>query len=161
MNDLTTNVRKAIPPITAIYKILMQSAVLRNQFGKADISNTQWREIESLVALGEESVEGNYDVYDLYTYIRAMLAFVHVLTTEIKPAMDRELSLPRHQVSPENRMAVQMTVSNLDNNVRMLLDRLSDLYITVSRLDENQHGPQGALRNEFPDMADPNTWIVE
>ena len=160
MNESQQSVQRAIEPVKVVYQTILQNAVLRNKLAKTGLSDTQWREVERLVALGDTYAPDEYDVYNLYSYIRSMLAFARSLVTEVKPALRSELSRPRSATSTENRVALEMTVSNLDSNVRILLGRLSDLYIAARRVDEKQQGSERARRNEFRDLADAKTWEI-
>ncbi len=160
MDELQQQVYNALEPVREVYSTLLQNAVLRTRLGKAGLTDSEWREIESLAIKGPDQPAYELDIYALYSWISTMLAFARALATKVKPALKQELSRTRPQATDSGRIALEMTASNLDSNISVLVDRLSDLYIAVSRLDENRHGSEKALRASFHDLADSKTWQV-
>lgn len=162
MDELQDQIRKAIDPVRAVYKTLLQNSALRNRLNRAGITDSRQREIERLMRSSDMSSGDAHEPYDVYTCIEALLEVARALAGEVGPSLKREISQQQSQMSSENRIALQMTLSNLDSNVRALVDRLSDLYIATSRLDEHRNGAaRSVLRRQFPELAQSHTWQIE
>ena len=158
MSDYTANVRKAIDMVKTDYDEFMHNALLRGSIRNLSLDDNQWRQIEQLISLAEERWESELDVEALYSAIQSMLAFARALLTEAKPRMQTELSRPRQHHSPENRVVLSMTVSNMEVNVRHLREHLSVLYAAVIGLDEERNGQRRAIHRQFPDLANETAW---
>lgn len=161
MNDIRYKVGNMIAPVTDIYRLLTQNTVLRHRLAIAGLSDNQWREIEMLVALGEDSSSETFDLFNIYAGIRSLLAFAQALISEIKPALRHELAKPQSQISAQNRVAIRMTYSNLDYNARVLVDRLSDLYIALNNNVTKDHEKYDSIRKEFADLTESKAWTLE
>lgn len=161
MSDNWQSIPATVMPVAETYRTLTQNTVLRHAFGNAELSETEWREIEDLAAIADVTEPHKIDLNTIYSGIYAMLALARSLKMEIKPVLSRELTQPRSQMSKQNRVALEMTSSNLESNARMLVDRLSDLYVEISRIDDQTNGEQRAVRKRYPELADPSTWTIE
>lgn len=161
MGEIHDEIQESIDPVRSVYETLLRNSVLRNRLNNAGISDSQQREVARLMRLGDVASDDAYDPYDLYTCIEAMLSLARALTTDVGPSIRRELCRPYSQMSRENRIALQMTLSNLDSNVRALIDRISDLYIATTHFDEHRNGAaRSVLRRHFRELTDWRTWDV-
>ncbi|MFO8063185.1 MAG: hypothetical protein ACQETQ_03970 [Spirochaetota bacterium] len=161
MPNTTTNVISAALEVKRQYQTLMNNVILRNKAQNTSLSSSQWRDMDRLLLLDEDAEDGSIDVYETYVSIEAMQEFVRLLMTEVRSELRAELSNPRSHVSRENRIALQMTLANFDDNVRRLVDKLAELYVAVAELDEARSGSRQPVRAQFPELTDPASWLTD
>ena len=160
MTELEKSIAQAVRGAKRIHQAMMQNTILRNNLANSSLSDEDWRAIEHLTQHSDEQELQILDVYELYGGVRALLAMARTLNSEVKPNLRSELARPRGQISPENRVVLEMTVTNLDHNVGQLLDCAGELYVATGKLDEEQNGAERMARADFPELSDPKTWEV-
>jgi hypothetical protein len=148
--EALADVRRALRPVKRVYAAIMQNTLLRSRLASSSLESGTWREVEWLV---EQSREGEDDrdrpsagasvereIERFYSAFRAALHFRTVLADEIRPVLKSELSRPRSSASRENRLLLEMTANNIDENIELLVRGLSVVFEAVRRLDTVVYG---------------------
>ena len=152
---------RTLRPVTRVYAAIMQNTVLRSQLASSTLSDSEWRDIEALIDDGSREEKQDYDEEGLYAGISAMLVFTKILSKEIKPALKTQLAHPRGAVANPNRVVVQMTLSNIDENISRLIQSLKVSFEAIQRLDTAKYGTPHVLRTAFSGLNDSEAWTVQ
>jgi hypothetical protein len=154
-------VARALRPVTRVYAAIMQNVVLRSNLASSTLSDSEWRDIETLVDVGSGEEQEDYDEELLYAGVGALLVFAKILSSEIKPALKTQLAQPRSALSSANRVVVEMTLSNMDENINRLVEGLKVSFEAIQRLDTAKYGTPYVLRTTFTSLADSEAWTVQ
>lgn len=153
-------IQRVVDSLNSVYRSISQNETLRVELNRSSITPTQWREVDAVLTPSTPRRKAaTNDLYTLYQGLGAMLAVVKVLATEVRPSVRyRVLQARQGRATPS--ALLKMTAANLDGNIKLLLERLTELYKAVSRLDETQNGKARTIGAKFPELADPATWAV-
>ena len=169
--EALAEVRRALRPVKRVYAAIMQNTLLRSRLASSSLENGTWREVEWLVEQSREDEDRQQksptgapreqEIEHFYTGVRAVLLFRTVLADEIRPTLKSELSRPRSSASKENRLLLEMTANNIDENIELLVRGLSVVFEAVRRLDTVLHGRPHILESRMPDLLDVDLWPRE
>ena len=105
-----------------------------------------------------EEERETHDVESLYAGVRATLIFTKLLAKEIKPLLKNERLQAQDSTHKETRVVLEMTLSNLDENISLLHMGLKGTFEAVQRLEDANFGTPHVLRSRFPELEDEQTW---
>jgi len=158
MDQSEEPVEKAIVSLGETYRVLIQNHALQRELSRSTVSPAEMRLIDDMLSLPDANPKLPIEPFSLCEGVVAMLTVIKALRSEVAPAIKRELAGYGREQKTIARTALQLTASNLDSNLRILVDRLADLYGAVSQLDERKSGKAGRIAKRFPELADPSTW---
>lgn len=153
-------VQRVVDSLNSAYRGITQNETLRGELNRSSITPTQWREVDAILTPSTpRGTTTTNDLYTLYQGLTAMLAIVKALATEVRPSVRSRVTQARQGRTTANAL-LQMTAANLDGNIKLLLERLTELYAVVGHLDESQNGKTRKVGAKFPQLADSATWDV-
>lgn len=162
MAETTITLLNAIADVQRNYETIMQNVVMRSWARKSSLSDSQWREMEYLLDVDarSSSPDREVDLYRLYLAVRSARDFCHALMDEVAPLIRQELARPRAHMDEQNRVAMQLTATNLTENVRALMDGLSEVYVSATRLEAARAERAELVTRYVPELTDPNQWVL-
>lgn len=153
-------IQRVVESLNSVYRSITQNETLRGELNRSSITPTQWREVDAVLTPSTpRRTTATNDLYTLYQGVTAILAVVKALATEVRPSIRSRVTQARQGRATASAL-LQMTAANLDGNIKLLLERLTQLYGAVSRLDESRNGKTRAVGAKFPELTDPQTWAV-
>lgn len=152
-------VSRALSALVTNYQGLIHNETIHRELSRSTLTPAQWRDMDALVDVASHTKERINDLYTIYQGISSFLAFVRVLATETRPALRAKVTQARHRGGAPNSL-LEMTASILEDNSRLLLDRIGDLYAAATHLDEQAHGGEHKVGRTFRELNDPATWAI-
>jgi hypothetical protein len=115
------------------------------------IDNTAWNTIEDFMEKESRFSYQGVELEDLYRQIAAAAQFVFLARRDMPSIRSRQDT--GHSLSEPDRVLREMTLNNLNSNLKVLADLLYELYIKLVELDKAKN-PRNPLYSQIPDLVD-------
>jgi hypothetical protein len=115
------------------------------------IDNTAWNIIEDFMEKESRFTYQGFEMEDLYRQVAAAAQFVFFARRDMPSIRSRQDI--NHSLSESDRVLREMTLNNLNSNLKVLTDLLYELYIKLVELDKMKN-PRNPLYSQIPDLVD-------
>lgn len=157
-------IQPALQNLSRVYQTIIGNHDLNEELVRSPLPSQQWHEIEGLfynLTVKDEAQQP--DFFSYYQGITALRRMARILLTHVQRRLTARISIARRErTGRSNELPLlELTVSALDSNVKSLVDRLVDLFVTVNRINETQNGTTKKIAREFPELSRSDAWMFE
>jgi len=124
------------------YRIFSSNNFIKSYLFEADISKSDWMDIEDLFNANQYYDSTGYDLGKLYDQLLTFTKFLTRLERDIVPKMQNEANARANTLSKDNRVIFKMTVNNAPGNVKTLEGLVKELFESLKMLDRSAHGEE-------------------
>ncbi|MBN2322456.1 MAG: hypothetical protein JXQ30_01880 [Spirochaetes bacterium] len=135
MTFTDTAVREIIEKLQDHYHTFYGNQFIRYYLLDSRIPRSIWLDIETLLD-SEREFDGLKDVYER---ILSFTSFVSDIKNTILPKMMEDSRSRLQKMSPDSRILFKMTLSNLNENIRIFKEIIGELLSNVKRVDAATH----------------------
>jgi hypothetical protein len=133
----TATLLDAIQGVQELYTVIMRNSIVRTSTLKSSLSNLQWRDLDYIMEIDVHAHHQDqaFDFHQLYLAVRSIRDLCQVLSNEVAPALQKQIDGSLSESDLQERTTIELTLTSLTQNVRMLMDRLSDVSVAAARLE--------------------------
>jgi hypothetical protein len=152
----------AIEKIGEHYRSNISNRFTRRAITTLTLDPGSWTLIESLTERVEDYRYQGYHLDELYSQIIALARFVYQARKQIVPNL-RFLAGTGSpdRVSESDRIFKDMAVNNFGSNLKILADRINELYVKVVEIDKEASGPKPPVHSKIPELREIGRYLVE
>jgi hypothetical protein len=137
---------------------------ISNRFTRRGISSMildpgTWNQIEELTEKIENYRYQGYHFDEIYSMILAMARFTFHARRDLLPNI-RVLAGGGSSSGSDNVFR-DMAIANFGPNLKILSDKVNELYIKVVALDKENAGAKGAVYSQIPELKELGRYLVE
>jgi hypothetical protein len=141
---------------------------ISNRFTRRGLSSMildpgTWNQIEELTEKFENYRYQGYHLDEIYTQILAIAKFVYQARRELVPNM-RFLAGGGgggDRVAAADKVFRDMAIMNFGPNLKILADKVNELYVKVAAIDREGAGPKGPVFGQIPELKEIGRYLVE
>ena len=139
---------------------------ISNRFTRRGISSMildpgTWNLIEELTEKVENYRYQGYHFDELYSQILAMARFVFQARRDLLPNIRSLASGGNDRVGGSDKVFREMAIANFGPNLKILADKVNELYMKVVALDKENAGSKSAVYSQIPDLKEIGRYLVE
>lgn len=152
----------AIEAIGEHYRGNISNRFTRRALSTMTLDPGSWNLIEDFTEKLENYRYQGYHLDELYSQILAMARFVYQARKQIGPNL-KYLSQASgiERVSDADRIFRDMAVNNFGSNLKILADRLNELYVKVAAIDKESCGQKPPIYTQIPELREIGRYLVE
>jgi hypothetical protein len=131
---------------------------ISNRFTRRAISTMTldpgtWNLIEEFTEKSDHYRYQGYHIDELYGQILAMARFIYQARKQIGPNL-RYLAQASggERISDADRVFRDMAVNNFGSNLKVLADRLNELYVKIAEIDREAAGSKPPVYSKIPEL---------
>ena len=147
MNFKDKAIRDMIDSLKKHYKIFISNQFISYYLNESNIPKNDWIDIEDLIESNKYFEGEGYDMDRLYDQILTFSRFLDKLKKELLSRMKSDAEKRLSRMSQDNKILYKMTIDNAPGNVKIFYNILTDLFISVKKIDEKSNGPDRMLYN--------------
>ncbi|MCX7025168.1 MAG: hypothetical protein NT080_11200 [Spirochaetes bacterium] len=130
----------------------------RRALSSMTIDANSWTLIEELTEKTENYRYQGYHLDELYAQILAMGRFIQHARREVVP--NPRLFAAGSEASSD-RVFSNMAASNFGANLKVLADKIHDLYMKTVEIDKESSGPKAPAYTQIPELQELGHYLVE
>jgi len=139
---------------------------ISNRFTRRGISTLvldpgTWNLIEELTEKFENYRYQGYHFDEIYAQILAISKFVYQARRDLVPNMRFLAGGGGDHVSASDKVFRDMAVGNFGPNLKILADKINELYVRVASIDRENAGPRGPVFGQIPELKEIGRYLVE
>jgi hypothetical protein len=139
---------------------------ISNRFTRRGISSMildpgTWSQIEELTEKIENYRYQGYHFDEIYTMILAMARFVFHARRDLLPNIRMLASGGNDRVSGSDNVFRNMAITNFGPNLKILADKINELYVKVVDLDKENAGAKGPIYSQISELKEIGRYLVE
>ena len=132
----------------------------RRAISSLDLDPGTWSLIEELTENVDDYRYQGYHFDELYAQILAMARFVYRVRRDLLPNI-RFLAGGNDGAASSDKVIRDMAIMNFSPNLKILADKVNELYVKVVALDKEDAGPKGPVYNSIPELREIGRYLVE
>jgi hypothetical protein len=138
---------------------------ISNRFTRRGVSSINldpgtWNLIEEFTESVEDYRYQGYHLDELYGQILAMARFVYQARRDLLPNI-RFLAGGNDVAGTSDKVIRDMAIMNFGPNLKILADKVNELYVKVVTLDKESAGPKGPVYNSIAELREIGRYLVE
>lgn len=138
---------------------------ISNRFTRRGLSSMvldpgTWNLIEELTEKFENYRYQGYHFDEIYAQILAISKFVYQAKRELVPNMRFLAGGGGENVSPADRVFRDMAITNFAPNLKILADKVNELYVQVAAIDKEYAGPKGPVLGQIPELKEIGRYLI-
>jgi hypothetical protein len=140
---------------------------ISNRFTRRALSNmtldpATWNLIEELTEKSDNYRYQGYHPDELYSQVLAMARFIYQSRRQIQPNL-RFLagSGAPGAMSPSDKVFRDMAVNNFAPNLKILADKVNELYLKVVAIDKEAAGQKPPVFSQISELKELGRYLVE
>jgi hypothetical protein len=139
---------------------------ISNRFTRRAISSMildpgTWSQIEEMTEKVENYRYQGYHPDELYAQILAMSRFIYHARRDLAPNLRILASGGRDAVGGQDSVFRDMAIANFSPNLKILSDKVNELYVKVVTIDKESAGAKGPVCNQIPELKELGRYLVE
>jgi hypothetical protein len=139
---------------------------ISNRFTRRGISSMvldpgTWSQIEELTEKIENYRYQGYHFDEIYSMILAMSRFVFHARRDLLPNIRMLASGGNDRTSGSDAVFRNMAITNFGPNLKILADKVNELYVKVVDLDKQNAGAKGPVYSQIPELKEIGRYLVE
>jgi hypothetical protein len=139
---------------------------ISNRFTRRGISSMildpgTWNMIEELTEKVENYRYQGYHFDEIYAQILAMARFVYQARRDLLPNIRALASGGNDNVGGSDRVFRDMAITNFGPNLKILADKVNELYMKVVAIDKENAGQKSPVYTQMPDLKEIGRYLVE
>ncbi len=140
MNFKDKAVRDMIDNLKNHYRVFINNQFISYYLNESNIPKNDWIDIEDLIDSNKYFEGEGYDMERFYDQILTFSRFLDKLKKEVLSKMKGDVEKRLSRMSQDNKILYKMTVDNAPGNVKIFYDILTNLFMTVKKIDEKTNG---------------------
>ncbi|HOX33076.1 MAG TPA: hypothetical protein PLB91_12150 [Spirochaetales bacterium] len=151
-----------IESIAEHYRTNISNRFTRRALSSMTLDPATWNLIEELTEKGENYRYQGYHPDELYTQVLAMARFIYQSRRQIQPNL-RFLtgSAGSAGLSSSDRVFRDMAVNNFGPNLKILADKVNELYVKVVAIDKDTAGARPPVYSQISELKELGRYLVE
>ena len=138
-------IKEKLVELSSHYNLFYNNQFIKYYLFDAKISKNIWIDIECLMNSVNDFETSGCELKNLYEQISSFVDFITVMRNEVIPKMLKEENLQAKKLSSTSKVLYRMTLKNLPENIRILINMINELYNTVKGIDVSMNGKDNAL----------------
>jgi len=139
---------------------------ISNRFTRRGISSLvldpgTWNLIEELTEKLENYRYQGYHFDEIYAQIIAIARFVYQARRDLLPNIRFLASSGSDQVGASDKVFRDMAIANFGPNLKILADKVNELYVKVVAIDKENAAPKSPVFNQIPELKELGRYLVE
>jgi len=152
----------SVEKIAEHYRANIANRFTRRALTTLTLDSSTWTLVETFTERVEDYRYQGYHLDELYTQVLAMARFIFQARKQIVPNL-RFLAgtgAP-DRVSESDRVLRDMAVTNFSSNLKILADKLNELYVRIAAVDKEFSGTKPPVYSRIPELKDIGRYLVE
>jgi len=152
----------AIDSIGEHYRTNISNRFTRRALSSMMLDASTWNLIEELTEKIENYRFQGYHLDELYLQILAMARFIFQARRDVMPNLRFLTTTTRgEKVSSSDGVFRDMAINNFAPNLKILADKINELYVKVVAIDKENAGPKGPVFSQMPELKEIGRFLVE
>jgi len=151
----------AIETIAEHYRTNISNRFTRRGLSTMTLDPASWALIEELTEKSENYRYQGYHLDELYSQILAMARLVYQARRQVMPNLRFLTASSGDRVSPADKVFRDMAVNNFGPNLKILADKINELYVKVVDIDKAGAGQRPAVYSQIPELREIGRYLVE
>jgi hypothetical protein len=152
----------AVESIGEHYRTNISNRYTRRGISSMTLDAGTWSQIEELTEKVDNYRFQGYHLDELYSQILAMSRFIYQARRDVLPNLRFFTSSSRvEKASASDKVFSDMAVNNFGPNLKILADKVNELYVKVVAIDKESAGPKGPVYSQLPELKEIGRFLVE
>lgn len=153
----------AIESIGEHYRTNISNRFTRRALSSMSLDPGSWSLIEELTEKVDNYRYQGYHLDELYNQVLALSRFVYQARREVAPNLKYTASsgAAPGTSSASDKVFRDMAINNFGPNLKILADKLNELYVKVAAIDKTQAGPRPPVYSQIPELHEIGRYLVE
>jgi hypothetical protein len=139
---------------------------ISNRFTRRGLSSMvldpgTWNLIEELTEKFENYRYQGYHFDEIYGQILAISKFIYQARRDLVPNMRYLAGAGGDRDSASDKVFRDMAIMNFGPNLKILADKVNELYVRVATIDRENSGPKGPVFSQIPELKEIGRYLVE
>jgi hypothetical protein len=139
---------------------------ISNRFTRGGISSMvldpgTWNLIEEMTEKAENYRYQGYHFDEIYGQILAMARFIYHARRDLLPNIRMYASGGNDRAGATDKVFRDMAITNFGPNLKILADKVNDLYLKVAAIDKESAGQKGMVLSQIPELKEIGRYLVE
>ncbi|MGO8693631.1 MAG: hypothetical protein ACLQMF_08180 [Rectinemataceae bacterium] len=145
------------------YRTNISNRFTRRALSSMTLDPGTWNLIEELTEKAENYRYQGYHLDELYSQILATARFVYQAKRQILPNLRylASSSPSSGRISETDKVLREMAVNNFSPNLKILADKLNELYVKVAALDKESAGQKPAVYTTITELREIGRYLIE
>jgi len=161
MQIKTPEVFSAIEAIAEHFRSNISNRFTRRALSTMTFDPATWNLIEEFTEKGENYRYQGYHPDELYSQILAMARFVYQSRRQVLPNLRFLTASPKDGMQSSDKVLSDMAVNNFGPNLKILADKINELYVKVVALDKETAGQRPPIYSQIPELREIGRYLVE
>ena len=153
----------AIEAIAEHYRSNIANRFTRRAMTSMTLDPGSWALIEELTEKSDNYRYQGYHLDEIYNQILAVARFIYQARRQVLPNL-RFLTNSAgvlDRATPVDRVFRDMAVNNFGPNLKILADRINELYVKVTAIDKESAGQKAPVYSQIPELREIGRYLVE
>lgn len=153
----------AIESIGEHYRTNIANRFTRRAISAMSLDQGTWSLIEELTEKVENYRYQGYHLDELYSQVLAMARFIYQARREVAPNLRYTASSGTYMGATSNTDKVfrDMAVNNFLPNLKILADKVNELYVKVAAIDKAAAGQKAPVYSQLAELHEIGRYLVE
>jgi hypothetical protein len=145
------------------YRTNISNRFTRRALSAMTLDPGTWNLIEELTEKAENYRYQGYHLDELYSQILATARFVYQAKRQILPNLRylASSSSAGGRMTETDTVLREMAVNNFGPNLKILADKLNELYVKVAALDKESAGQKPAVYTTITELREIGRYLIE
>jgi len=151
----------AIEAIGEHYRSNISNRFTRRAISSMILDASTWSQIAEMTERVENYRYQGYHADELYAQILAMSRFIYHARKDLAPNLRTLASGGRDTVAGSDTVFRDMAIANFGPNLKILADKVNELYVKVVAIDKESAGAKGPIYSQIPELKEIGRYLVE
>jgi hypothetical protein len=161
MQIKSAEIFSAIEAIGEHYRSNISNRFTRRAISSMILDAGTWSQIEEMTEKVENYRYQGYHPDELYAQIIAMSRFIYQARRDLAPNLRVLASGGRDKVGGSDAVFRDMAIANFGPNLKILADKVNELYVKVVAIDKESAGAKGPVYSQIPELKEIGRYLVE
>ncbi len=143
------------------YRTNISNRFTRRALSSMTLDPGTWNLIETMTEKVEDFRYQGYHLDELYSQILAMARFVYQARHQILPSLRFLASAGNERLNPSDRVFRDMAVNNFAPNLKVLSDKVNELYVKVAAIDKEMAGQKTPVYSQIAELREVGRYLIE
>jgi len=152
----------AVESIGEHYRTNISNRFTRRGISSMTLDAGTWSQIEELTEKVDNYRYQGYHLDELYTQIISIARFIYQARRDVLPNLRFFASSERvEKASTSDNVIRDMAINNFGPNLKILADKVNELFVKVVAIDKESAGPKGPVYSQLPELKEIGRFLVE
>jgi hypothetical protein len=152
-----------IESIAEHYRTNISNRFTRRALSSMTLDAGTWNLIEELTEKSDNYRYQGYHPDELYSQVLAIARFVYQARRQVLPNLRflASASGGLERISPADKVFRDMAVNNFGPNLKILADKVNELYVKVAAIDKEIAGSKPPVYQQISELREIGRYLVE